>query len=310
MLLGFAATFLSNSYGAPTMLFALLLGMAFNFLGQNKEFLTGLEFSSKSLLKVGVALLGARITFSELTQLGFLPLVAVVVMMFLVIFFGVILGRIFKAESSTGLLTGGAVAICGASATVAIASVLSSRIKNNQIVALTIIGVTSLSTLSMIIYPIIAHHLELTDRQTGFLLGATIHDVAQVVGAGYGVSEEAGNMATIVKLFRVTLLAPIVFLIAVIFREKNNSKAATFPIPAFLLIFLLLMLANSLKLLPPEVFVLLGALSKWFLVFAIAAIGSKIQLKEFADIGLKSILLILAESIFSLLLGIAVVSLI
>ena len=302
-LIGSSATFLGNHYGAPVMLFALLLGLSFNFLGHDPQCSKGLDFSATSLLKIGVALLGTRISLSDLEILGWQPLVIVFFMVIFVILMGVILARIFKIESPFGVLTGGAVAICGASAAAAIVAVVSKRIKNNQIIAFTIIGVTSLSSLSMIIYPIIADIFNLNDLQAGFFIGATIHDVAQVMGAGYGISEEAGDIATIVKLFRVFLLVPIVFVIAIIFREKDDSNNPKLPIPIFLVVFAILMIANSCKLLSPDITEVLGNLSRWFLVFAIAAVGTKTQLKDLAGIGRASIFLICAETVILCILG-------
>lgn len=304
-LIGSSAAFLGNHYAAPIMLFALLLGLSFNFLSHDPQCSAGLNFSATSLLKIGVALLGARISFSDLELLGWKPLAMVLFMVIFVIFMGIILARIFKIKSPFGLLTGGAVAICGASAAAAIVAVLSHRIKNNQIIAFTIIGVTSLSSISMIVYPIIADMFNLSDRQAGFFIGSTIHDVAQVMGAGYSISEESGDIATIVKLFRVFLLVPIVFVIAVIFREKDDSQGSKLPIPWFLVVFAILMIANSFKLLSPSLTEILGNFSRWFLIFAIAAVGTQTQLKDLAGIGKASIFLIIGETVILFAIGLS-----
>ena len=123
-----------------------------------------------------------------------------------------------------GLLTGGAVAICGASAALAIAAVLPDGPEQQRATVMTVVGVTALSTVAMILYPLIAAAAGLDTHTTGIFLGATIHDVAQVVGAGYSVSAEAGDTATIVKLFRVALLLPVVLVLSLIVR--NGAGAA------------------------------------------------------------------------------------
>jgi len=305
ILIGLSAAFLGNYYAAPVMLFALLLGLSFNFLSHDSQYSAGLNFSATSLLKIGVALLGSRISFNDLELLGWQPLAMVFFMVVFVILLGVVSARIFKIDSPVGLLTAGAVAICGASAAAALVAVLSHRIKNNQIIACTIIGVTSLSSISMILYPIISDMFHLSDRQAGFFIGSTIHDVAQVIGAGYSISEESGDVATITKLFRVFLLVPIVFTIAIIYRKKDDSQGLKLPIPGFLVIFAILMLANSFKLLSPSITEILGDLSRWFLVFAIAAVGTQTRLKDLAGVGKAAMLLIVGETVILFVIGLS-----
>ena len=191
-----AATFVSNAYGGPTMLFALLLGMAFNFISTESRFEPGLAFPSRSILRLGVALLGARIAFEQIMGLGWSTLAAVAAAVVLTIVFGAGAAKVLGLKQRFGVLTAGAVAICGASAAAAIAAVLPRDVEHERDTAFTIIGVTTLSTVCMVLYPVLTGFLHLTYTQTGLFLGGTIHDVAQVVGAGYSVSPETGDVAT------------------------------------------------------------------------------------------------------------------
>ena len=195
LIIAIAATFLSEHYGGPVMLFALLLGMAFYFLSQEGPCVVGIELASQRILRAAVGLLGAQITLAQILSLGVSPVVMVVGAVILTILFGVMAARVVGLDGSFGLLTAGAVAICGASAALAIASVLPKRPRSERDTVFTVIGVTTLSTVAMIVYPIIIGFFHLGHSAIGVFLGATIHDVAQVVGAGYSVSEETGNIS-------------------------------------------------------------------------------------------------------------------
>ncbi len=206
-----AAQFLSDHYGAPAMLMALLIGMAFNFLAADPQCAPGLEVTSKTLLRLGVALLGFRLSFADLAELGWQSFAVVIGLMALTMGFGVAMAPLLKRRWRFGLLTGGSVAICGASAALAISALLPKGRKLEEDTLFTVVAVTALSTMAMIFYPALFNMLGMTDAQSGFLIGATVHDIAQVVGAGYSISDTAGDIATIVKLQRVVML-PVVLL--------------------------------------------------------------------------------------------------
>ena len=182
MTIALAATWLSQHYGAPVMLFALLFGMAFHFLHDDARCVAGIEFASKAVLRVGVALLGAKITAAQILGLGMTPIVTVVAAVATTIALGFGLSKLLGQSRAFGVLSGGAVAICGASAALAIASILPRRADSERETIVTVVTVTALSTVAMIVYPVIASLAGLNHAQAGFFLGGTIHDVAQVVG--------------------------------------------------------------------------------------------------------------------------------
>ena len=139
---------------------------------------------------------------------------------------GFLLARRLGLSPMFGVLSGGAVAICGASAALAIASVLPPSDTRERDTILTVVSVTALSTLAMILYPVFATSIGLDHKQAGIFIGGTIHDVAQVVGAGYSISNETGDIATYVKLLRVAMLLPAVFAISfLIARAAATAKA-------------------------------------------------------------------------------------
>jgi uncharacterized integral membrane protein (TIGR00698 family) len=309
VIIGMAATFVSNVYGGPTVLFALLLGMAFNFISAESRLAAGVAFSARSVLRLGVALLGARITVEQIMGLGLSTMAGVAVAVALTILFGLITARAVGLQRRFGVLTAGAVAICGASAAAAIAAVLPRHETHDRDTAFTIIGVTTLSTVAMVVYPLLAAVFHFTHAQTGVFLGGTIHDVAQVVGAGYSVSPETGDVATIVKLVRVALLIPVVLVISMLSRRVEVSEARKRPplVPAFLVAFLGIVTLNSFHLIPPPVQSVLSDASRWCIVVAIAALGVKTSLAALAQVGHRAALLMVSETVFIAILVLALV---
>lgn len=301
-----AARFISEHYGAPAMLFALLIGMAFHFLSAEGKCVEGVEFTSKRLLKIGVALLGARVTLDQIASLGAKPLIMIPALIVLTIMAGLAFSSLFSRSRHFGLLTGGAVAICGASAALALSSVLPKTDALRRDTLFTVIAVTTLSTIAMIFYPRIFSMLGFTDVQIGILLGATIHDVAQVVGAGYMVSDEAGDIATYVKLLRVSCL-PIVILLLAMGMRGQASETAKAPFPWFAVWFGVILLANSFGFLPVLVLDAMVWTSQWLLIAAISALGMKTSLKAMADLGVLHVSVVIAETVFLALAAILAV---
>lgn len=295
------AQWLAEHYGTPAMLLALLLGIALAFLGEEGKTVEGIGFSARTLLRLGIALLGARISMELTAQLG-LPLVMLIMgAVVATIGFGLLIGRFFGSKWRFSFLTAGSVAICGASAALAIAAILPKDERSEQRLLFTVMGVTVLSTIAMIIYPIIVNYLGLSDLAAGVFLGGTIHDVAQVVGAGFSVSESVGDTATLVKLIRVSMLAPVVIIAALVIRSfATPDEGGERPpiIPSFVVGFLALATLNSFGVIPTAIADLLSEASRWLLLTAIAAVGMKTNLKKVLAVGGAAIALIITQTIF------------
>lgn len=297
-----ASQFISEHYGAPAMLLALLLGIALNFLSAETRCADGIAFSARQLLRLGVALLGLRISFDMVAALGWPVVLMVVGAVFATIAFGLTVSRLFGFRYRFGLLSSGAVGICGASAAMAIAAILPRDERSEDRLVFTVVGVTILSTVAMIVYPVLVAQLSFNDQMAGIFLGATIHDVAQVVGAGFSISEEAGETATLVKLLRVSMLAPVVIIAALVIRVAGQSATTgsmRVPlVPMFVLGFVLLATVNSLVDLPAAVTDTAAGLSRWLLLLAIAAVGLKTVPKDLLKVGKAAAALLIAETLF------------
>jgi len=299
LMVAMAAQFLSDHYGAPVMLMAILLGMPLQFLSEDARAQAGILFASRSILRIGVALLGVRVSAEMLAQIGAANVILVLLAVAATILISVALAPLVGKNRLFGFLTGGAVAICGASAAMAISSLLPNRAESERDLSFTVISVTLMSTLAMILYPVLTEQLGLGPKLAGVFLGGTIHDVAQVVGAGYSVSDEVGDISTLVKLLRVTLLAPVVFIGALVLRNSVPAGAKRPPLmPGFVLAFLLLAAANSAHLVPAVVIGPIDTLSRAMLVTAVAAVGMKTSLAELKDVGGAAIVIIIAQTAF------------
>ncbi|WP_293883362.1 putative sulfate exporter family transporter [Sphingomonas sp.] len=268
-----AAAYLSEHYGAPLMLMGLLIGLAFNFANGDVRLRAGLGFASKTLLRWGIVLVGFQITFAQIASLGWVALGAIVLLVAIVTLSGTVAGRLVGRGAAFGTLAGGAVAICGASAALALASVLGEKRAGQAQLTLVLVAVSAASAVAMSLYPALAHTLHLTDRQAGFLMGASIHDVAQALGAGYSYSPEAGQTAAIVKLTRVALLAPALAAVAYAFRADGEAKRGLVGIPWFVAGFLILCGIHSLVAIPEPALALAKPATTTLLLLAVTATG-------------------------------------
>ncbi len=297
-LVAMAAAFLGSHYKGSMLLFALLLGLALHFISEDTRCAAGIQFASSTVLRLGVALLGLRLTIDHVVTLGWQTVVALLVAVSLTIALGLLLAKLFKVDSSLGVLIGGATAICGASAALAISSVLPKSPHLERDTTLTVVGVTTLSTAAMVVYPLITQWLGFDAVMAGQFIGATIHDVAQVVGAGYSLSTEAGDAATITKLMRVAFLMPVLVVISLVVRHRmadaTGASAATKTplLPWFTVVFVVLMLVNSTGWVPAAVQSGASTLSQAFLVLAIAGVGLKTSLQEITQLGWRPVVMI------------------
>ncbi|MDB5730142.1 MAG: hypothetical protein JWQ03_37 [Variovorax sp.] len=304
-----AATFVSTLHGGPQFLYALFFGVAFHYLSQDAKAKPGIEFCARGVLRLGVGLLGARITAAQIAGLGWSTALIVIVAVISTLLCGLLLGKKLGLTRAQSVLSGGAVAICGASAALAISAVLPREKEGDRFTLMVVVTVTVLSTLSMVIYPLVAKLLHLSPALAGLFIGGTIHDVAQVVGAGYTLGHETGDYATIVKLFRVAMLTVVVVAVSSAFKKQREhaqaeqhasgrTPARQALVPWFLWLFVVMVLANSLHALPPFVQEGINDTSRACLVLAISALGIKTSFAQLARAGWRPFLLLLVETLW------------
>lgn len=303
---------LTGGYTLPAIVLALIFGIAFNRFAERPAITPGVEYAVKSLLRYAIALLGFRIALSDIWALG--PGVAslVVVAMAATVAAGVFLARMFDRVPGFGALAGAACAVCGASATLATATVVPEYNTKKADIAFTVVMANGISTLVMFAYPALCALLGLDDQKTGIVLGLTIHDMAQVVGAGYAVSETVGNTAVIVKLFRIMLLLPVVLLIGLWLKRLQPvppGGKAQVPVPTFAIAFILFAVLNSVlpatALAAPyaPIRALAVDLSNWGLLIAMAALGLGTSLRALLSVGFGHVAVFLGATLVILVIA-------
>jgi len=303
-----AAPVLAGVAAIPAMVIALLIGIALNPLARRPLFQSGIVFCLKTILRWAVALLGLRIALGEIAALGWTIAILVIVTMAATLGAGFLLARVFVLERAYGALAGAGTAVCGASATLATSIVLPEYKGKETDVAFVVVAVNALSTLAMVLYPLVCVGLGFDPRTTGVMLGATIHDVAQVVGAGYAVSEATGNISVIVKLFRVLLMLPLVLVIGWLFARRTVATAAArIPIPVFAFVFVGLCVLNSIAATFPAIALTFTQIkaplieaSTWGLLIAISALGLGTSLTAIAALGWRHVATVIGTTLMIL----------
>ena len=278
--------------------------MSVSYLSNKKSFEKGIWLASDPVLKLGVSFLGFRLSLENIAQLGGMSLFFIFILISTTILFGYFFSLILLKNKNFGLLSAGSVAICGASAAIAIFSILPKNKIGTKDLSLVIISVTLLSTIAMITYPIIFDFIGANDNQKGFLIGSTIHDVAQVIGAGYSVSEQTGIVATFVKMIRVSILPFLILFLLFLSRKESENF---FSIPWFLILFFIFCIINNIFSIPDKIITLINNFSNLCILFAISAIGVKTNFSLFAKISYKYFTLIVFETFFLLLISISII---
>jgi uncharacterized integral membrane protein (TIGR00698 family) len=317
-----AATWVSTVHGGPQLLYALFFGVALHYLSADAKAKPGIEFCARNVLRLGVGLLGARITAAQIVGLGWTTAAIVVGAVVTTLLIGYALAKRLGMSRAEGTLSGGSVAICGASAALAISSVLPRTKDSERFTLMVVVTVTVFSTIAMVLYPLIARAWGLPPELAGLFLGGTIHDVAQVVGAGYTIDTATGDYATIVKLFRVSMLAVVVVIVSALFKAERERAEREWQaaggsgavkqqplVPWFLWVFLALVVVNSAGWLPTEVAQGVSAVSRLCLVVAIAALGLKTSFEQLAKAGWQPITLLLIETVWMALFVLAAIAL-
>ena len=288
----------------PAMVIALIAGIALSPMATRPLLRPGLGFCVRTILRWSVALLGFRVGLSDVIALGSATALLIVGAMALTIASGFLFARWCGLTPGLGALAGVGTGVCGASATLAVSTVVPEYPGKPADIAFVIVAVNALATVAMLIYPPICLFLGFNPQMTGIMLGGTIHDVAQVAGAGYAISSLVGNTAVIVKLFRVFLLLPVVLTVGVYFARIGMQRAeARVPVPVFAIVFLLLCILNSIMpaaQMSPSLYASMKTIaveaSNWGLLLAIAALGLTTSVKAIIGLGWRHVAVVLGAT--------------
>ena len=288
------AKLISFSAATIAIILGMIIGNKFSFLNKKgSEYLGGIKFAEKDLLMFAIALLGINLNFTILASLGVKTIFIIVIAMTFTILMGVFLGKLFKLNPKLALMIGIGNAVCGSSAIAATSGV--AKVKSDD-VAISIALVNLMGTVGIFLAPALAYMLGFNDFDAGVFVGNTLQAVGQVVAGGFSISPEAGMNATVVKMGRVLLLAPLVFILIYIAKkeseknaEENNEKAKV-GFPSFIIWFLFFVVLASFEVLPKSVEAVISATSHYVSLIAMSAIGLMINfntIKESASTAFK-----------------------
>ena len=316
ILAGILAAHISKITMIPVMLLAIIIGLLLHVLNSVSILKDGINWSSRGLLYTGVALMGLRIDLTDLSQVGFMAPLFVIITLITTLLVGYAIARALGQSKDFSILMSGAVGICGVSAAAAICSALEDNPLRDAQLAITVAGITVLSTLAMLLYPFISNALNLNILESGIFMGGGIHNVSQAVGAGYAVSNEAGDLAVIFKLIRVSMLLPVIIIISLVWGKGSSTpypnvrsklKAST---PPFLVVFCLLALLSCLNIVPDLAKNAGNISAHWALIISLVAIGIKTDTRLVMKVGAMPLTIMTLTTAFMgamLLIGISLI---
>lgn len=283
------------------MILSTFLGMALhNMAGTPAWAKPGVVFSLKRILRLGIVLLGLQLALTQVMQIGIAGIAIILLALAATFTFTKWLGQLMGVDHRLAELIAAGTSICGASAVIATNTVTEG---SDEDVAYAVACVTVFGSLAMFVYPVLPGLLHLDAHEFGLWSGSSIHEIAQVVAAAFQDGNRAGETATIAKLTRVMMLAPVVvtlgFLAARPARQaKNDAKRAAPPAPWFVLGFIAMMLVNTVISIPPVPKAWIVTATTFFLSMALAAMGLETDFRKLKAAGFRPVGLAAAAWVF------------
>ncbi|MDE7357357.1 MAG: YeiH family protein, partial [Bacteroidales bacterium] len=262
-----------------------------------ESWVPGIQFSAKQLLRLGIILYGFRLTIANIMEVGWSALAVDAIIVVGTILIGILFGRMLKMDRDTALLTSVGSSICGAAAVLGADATIKPQPYKTAVAVSTVV---IFGTISMFLYPVLYRNgwLGLEPQQMGLYTGATLHEVAHVVGAGNAMGAEIQDTATIVKMIRVIMLVPVLLVLAFTVRPKEDASVAQpqarkgkIAVPWFAFIFLLVIGFNSLNIVPSACIGYINAFDTFLLTMAMTALGTETSFDKFKKAGPRPFLL-------------------
>jgi uncharacterized integral membrane protein (TIGR00698 family) len=273
------------------ILVAVLLGILIaNLTTLPAAFGAGIRLAVQRLLRVGIVLLGARLSLGDVAAVGGGAFGLVILCMAVALAFALAMGRAFGLQPNLSLLIAVGTAVCGNSAIVATAPVIQAKERE---VSFAVATITLFGTLAVFFYPLVGHALQLGDGVFGVWAGIAVNDTSQVVAASAAYSPEARDTATVVKLVRNALMAPLIVGIAwwaarrTTVRTDKVRAGALRAFPLFVLGFLGMALLRTVGLIDPDLAARIDGLATLFILLALAGVGLSTRLAQMKEVGFR-----------------------
>lgn len=299
-----------KSLNFSSLIIAIFIGATIkNLFGVKESMNAGIKFASKRLLRLAIILLGFKLSLAQIADIGPKAFLLIVIVTTLTLIFTKRIGRKFSIPEKRAILIGSGISICGASAVAAVNGVIKS---DDEDVAFAIGIVTVFGTLFMLVYPLFFNLLHLDASFYSLWAGSSIHEVAQVVAAGFAASNEAGTYATLVKLTRVLFIIPVTVYLSISEIRKNKEGEFSWQnisIPWFVILFLGVVTINSTVNIPQKLLNGLIVADNIFMTAAMAGLGLEISIANMKKVGLKPLYLGAAASLFISVLSAVVIGL-
>lgn len=290
------------------LILAIVIGIGLrNLFGLPAVLVPGIKASLKRVLRAGIVLLGLHLTVAQVIAVGGPGLLMVTATLAATFVFTLWLGRVLGVDRPLTELMATGTSVCGASAVLAANTVSEG---SDEDVAYAVAAVTVFGSIAMLTYPWLGQMMGLEDIAYGLWTGATVHEVAQVVAAGFQGGDEAGELATVVKLSRVALLAPVVIVLGIMAaRRHGETKKGKAPTPWFVGGFLLMIGINSAGILPAAIHAPLVDATPFLLAMGMAAMGLETDVRRLAAKGLRPLALGAGSTLFIAGVGLGLVAL-
>jgi len=281
-----------------TLIIAIILGgLIKNTVGVSRKFEDGIKFCSKKVLRIAIVLLGFKLSFLQILKIGPKAVIIILISSTSAILLTNYLGKKFNLKQKLTILLATGISICGAAAIAATNAIIKS---DEEDVAYSIGVITVLGTIFMFIYPVIFNIFKMNSQLYSIWTGASIHEVAQVVAAGFAVSNDVGIQATIVKLTRVLFIIPVTLILSLASSKRENRKLSlkNVSVPHFVLFFLVIVIINSIVQIPKNILDLLVKIDGYLMTLAMAGLGLDLNIASMKKVGLKPLYLGIISSLF------------
>lgn len=267
--------------------------VAASVIGVHERFRPGIRFAVQRLLRLGIVLLGARLSVEAIVDTGASALVLILGCVGFAFLAVLVVSRLTGIPSRLATLIAVGTAICGNSAIVATAPIIRAR---DREVSFAVATITLFGVAAVLVYPWIGALLGLDDTVFGVWAGVAVNDTSQVTATGFAYSSSAGDIATIVKLTRNLLIGPMLLIMAVVAaggagsRERPEASAGRWliqAVPLFVVGFIVMAAVNSIGLIPDEADAPLAEAARILILLALCGVGLGTDVRELLHVGPK-----------------------